>query len=44
MANRQEVISLALPPHLRAKVLEAGFRTVGDLERVRGPLDLARGA
>lgn len=35
---------MALPPHLRAKVLEAGFRTVGDLERVRGPLDLAREA
>eukprot|EP00850_Spirogloea_muscicola_P016020 SM000127S26636 [mRNA] locus=s127:144054:146389:- [translate_table: standard] len=38
-----EVISLALPPTLRSKLLSAGFVTTGDLQGV-GPIELAKDA
>ncbi len=39
---RQEVVSLPLAPHIRSKLLAAGFRTLADLEGI-GPVDLSRG-
>ncbi|GMH42879.1 hypothetical protein BSKO_10798 [Bryopsis sp. KO-2023] len=37
---RQEVGTLPIPPVVREKLLQRGFRTVGDLENI-GPVDLA---
>ncbi|KAG2482481.1 hypothetical protein HYH03_018588 [Edaphochlamys debaryana] len=42
MSRRQEVVSLPLPPHLRNRLLEAGFTHTGDLERAGGALGLAK--
>ncbi|KAG2454632.1 hypothetical protein HYH02_000473 [Chlamydomonas schloesseri] len=42
MSSRLEVVALPLPPHLRNRLLAAGFSTVADLERVGGPVGLAR--
>lgn len=41
-APRQEVLCLPLPPHLRQKLMAAGFRTRGDLEGV-DPVHISRG-
>ncbi|GIL55290.1 hypothetical protein Vafri_10852 [Volvox africanus] len=39
---RQEVVTMPLPPHLRNKLLLAGFTNAGELERCGGPVALAR--
>ncbi|KAG2436443.1 hypothetical protein HXX76_006746 [Chlamydomonas incerta] len=41
-SSRLEVVALPLPPHLRNRLLAAGFSTVADLERAGGPVGLAR--
>ncbi|GLC45214.1 DNA repair protein rad51c [Pleodorina starrii] len=42
MSSRLEVVALPLPPHLRSKLLAAGFTNASELERCGGPVALAR--